>query len=113
MQDWKIGKRAIGVESNPSINNAAFSVLVLPSQKRIALVISPPESGFITISMKNVPVAGDGIRLASGHAPLLLNMKDHGNIVQQPLQAIHSAATQTITVWETFVSEDELWRELD
>lgn len=112
MEDYRLGRKLTTVESNPSITNGAFSELVKESRGRVALIISPPESGFILISIHNAPSANQGIRLQSTSPPLQLELVKHGDLVNKQLNAIHSAGTQIITVWETFMQDGDTWKEL-
>lgn len=76
--------------------------LVGTAPNRRALVISAGINSRITLSIDAAAVDQQGIVIPQNGAPLKLNIRDHGAIVTMGIQAIASAGSNTIAIWETF-----------
>lgn len=105
MEDVRIGRKSTAGETIKSVSQTS-SMLVGQSPKRIALLISAPNTGYITISFNGPVVSGSGIIINALGPPLSLNIHDHGAIIKKEIYVIHSATTTNVGVWETSL-EDE------
>lgn len=101
MQDYAMARGTSGNIQSKSIGNVAFTELIRENESRSALVISPPATGHIQITINPGDATTTGIRLFSGAEPLSLTLAEHGAIVTKGFSAIHSAGTEVISVMET------------
>lgn len=63
---------------------------------RIALIISPPSTGNITISTQGDFSAGQGLVIISTNNPVKLSVSEHGNLVTNPLNILGSTSNITV-----------------
>lgn len=76
-----------------SISVATTATDLLPADpRRVALVISAPETDAVRISAIGVATTTNGIHLAADNSPLLLNLDSFGNGVVQAFSAISLGA---------------------
>tara|TARA_R100000306_G_C4372867_1_gene140730 strand:- start:154 stop:489 length:336 start_codon:yes stop_codon:yes gene_type:complete len=80
--------------------STASTLLVSPSPDRALLVICPPSAGTLTISTGVSVVADAGINLQVGDTPMILNIHNSYDLPFRGWQAIMSAGTATIGVFE-------------
>jgi hypothetical protein len=76
--------------------------LCLTNPNRVALIISAPQIGNITLAQDAPAVINVGIDIYTGTAPLKLTIKDYGDLVIKGLNAIATNAGQQIGVIEVF-----------
>lgn len=100
-EDVKIGRIKRTTQINVAVNNVTSVVLCEANKTRTGIIISPPQSGYITISLVANNTINAGINLFSGAEPLTLTVEQHGEITTRTLYAIHSAGTQTIGTFLT------------
>jgi hypothetical protein len=99
-EDIKIGRNTTSSQYNLTLStNSQQAVPADPF--RTALLISNPTSGNAYLSLFPVAVAGFGWRLASGIAPLLLTLAEHGTMVRAEWQIVADAGTPTISIFCT------------
>jgi hypothetical protein len=104
MEDIRIGRRAASAADLVTIGTV--SVEVAPaSPDRIYLVLGPPDSGVLTYSVKSPVVTAQGLNVASGQAPIELDIRVHGQLVTKAWFGIHSAAVKTIFIGQTILPE--------
>jgi hypothetical protein len=106
MQDIQLGRQTYTSEISLSVGESAIE-LVSSSPNRIALIISAPSTGTITISTNPAVSANNGIILTSGIEPTILNIKDHGDIVRKRLYVIGSTTSITTTVISIILQEQK------
>lgn len=92
IEDVRLGRQSIWSENNVPVGIASGN-LCAASPNRVALVFSPPLAGTVTISTISPVVSGVGFALNAGGLPLMLNIRDHGQMVTQAWFAIASVAT--------------------
>lgn len=97
MEDVRIGRRATFAETDVAVGVASV-LLVAASPNRFSLVLGAPLVGTFTFSTNTPAVSGVGLQLTAGQPPLVLNIKDHGQMVTQNWYAICSGAGQTCFV---------------
>jgi len=105
LEDVRMGRRAPASEGSVLVSTTA-GLLVPGNRKRIALVISAPITNRLTLSLNPAPVAGVGLTLSAGGAPLTLDVQKHGGLCTQPIYAIVNAGTDRITWWESALEEE-------
>lgn len=98
IEDVKIG-RATRASLLPSVLSAAAVTEILPEDRdRYAIVIGAPSAGTAFISDRNDVTVLTGIPIVVGQAPLVLDIKTHGEMVRCKLFAIASAGTPSMSV---------------
>lgn len=80
------------------------SAFVPYDAERVALVISPPALDTIYLGLRQAARDEGGIRMVVTANPLVLNLGDHGAIVQGPIRAISPSGQQALTYWDTSVA---------
>lgn len=90
--------------SSQSVVSIATSSTQLVSQspQRVGLIIGGPIVNRFTISLESTAVLDQGITLGAAAAPLMLNIRDHGDLVTRALTAISATASQNVTVISIF-----------
>jgi hypothetical protein len=97
LEDVMIG-RASRAYSIATVLSAAVAVEIVPADKfRLTLIIGSPTSG--TMFWSHDPNVGvlTGIPLPTAFPPIVLNVKDHGEIVTGAMFGIASAGTPSVT----------------
>lgn len=96
-------KNRISSQKSVSVGTSAGSFLpAIPN--RIGLIISPPQSGLITLSLeKQASPGGAGVSLYPGNDPLILTASEHGDLPSRAWTAI-GASAETIGVIEIFIT---------
>src|ERR1700731_4375988 len=89
----KAGCKAVAVATTPTY-------IVGSNEKRIALIISCPTGGSVTLSTNPSPSANEGLTLYGGGAPIWINAQSFGDFCQRGLFGIASAGTLNIGVVE-------------
>lgn len=90
MEDIRLGRQTVTMEVPISLTNASQAFLER-DLFRTVLILWPPPSGTTTFSINSPVVVDQGITVPSGSPPVVLNIKDHGDIVTRQWFAIHSA----------------------
>lgn len=90
MEDIRIGRKTAVVEKSVTValTNTEF---IDYDAKRVMLIIFPPASGTLTISVGKDPATNSGITLPSTGNPIVLDIKIHGQLVTKAFTAVHSA----------------------
>jgi len=83
---------------------AAEVQLTGASDSRIALTVSPPISGSVTLSNDAGVTSGQGLNLGAGSAPLTLTLAEHGDCVQREWLIIGSGAGLGVGLIETLAT---------
>ena len=92
-QHVKTGFRTVSV-STASIE------LCSPSPDRVLLVICPPSTGTLTISIGTSVVAGEGLNLEVSDSPLVIGIDNMMDLPFRGWKAIMSAGTASIGIFE-------------
>jgi hypothetical protein len=104
MEDIILGRKT-GVAEQRVTLQAGVAVQAIPANKnRIALIIGPQGAGtvansMITLGFDNTVIPAQGMNLSGITTPLVLNIKDHGDIVRRPLWVV-STVLSFFTFWE-------------
>jgi hypothetical protein len=105
LQDIQIGRKSNGTQYIVAISNATSRQLVPANIQRVALIISPPASGYITVSFANTAVIDQGINIPSSSPPVILTIENTKGLLTRPMTVIHSAAAMSLGVWESSFDE--------
>lgn len=98
MEDVKIGRETGGNEVPYSVG--ASAIQILPNDpKRTSLILSPPIANTVTFGFTNSVASGVGMNLSVNSSPIVLNIKDHGELVTKPIFAIGSGAGTNGAIW--------------
>lgn len=97
MEDVRLGRVMTYSETLVAVGVTTVP-LVTGSLTRTMLVLGAPLLGTFTFSTAALGGSGIGLTLAAGMPPIILNIKDHGQMVTQPWNAICSGAGQTCYV---------------
>lgn len=91
MEDVLLGHQ---MRSNQVAHTAGVTAsLALDSDKnRTVIIFNPPITGQITYALKQSPALGEGINLAAGCDPLVLDIKTHGDLVTKKWYSIADLA---------------------
>lgn len=83
---------------------AASPVVIVPYERdRVSLVIGPPTTGPVWLSLRAPNSGGVGIRFTSASVPLILTLGDHGQMVCGPIYAVSENGPEDVYVWDTSV----------
>lgn len=74
--------------------------MVPQNLKRVALIFGPPTSGSIVISLSTGVSSTAGIAMGTTSPCLVLNLKDHGELVRSGYFISHSVGNVVYAVWE-------------
>lgn len=103
-EDVKMGRASRSAQVTKEIG-ATSTPFIPGNPDRFALLIENPPSGTLTVSLESTAVSGEGITFSAAHFPLVLNIKDHGDLVRRPWSAIHSVGGVRCTYIETTLTE--------
>jgi hypothetical protein len=96
-----------GIVQYVSLANTSIRMLG-QSDRRKRLTIYAPASGTVTLTGQPPAVAGNGITLSAGMAPLYLDVDFHGNCVEQEWYAIKGDSTATTMGYiETLCNQED------
>lgn len=98
IEDVKIGRATRAALIATVISNATVTEILPEDRNRYAIVIGAPSAGTAFISDKSDVTVLTGIPIATGQAPLVLDIKTHGEIVRCKLFALASAGTPSMSV---------------
>lgn len=82
-----------------TLSNASKPVIDY-AKERTKLIIYPPPSGTLTLSLRSPVVAGKGIVVPSTAPPLVMNVETHGDAVEKIWYGIHSVGGVTFAWYE-------------
>jgi hypothetical protein len=99
--DWRAGsgrfdQATVGLTATKLCNGDAL---------RAALVISAPAANAVTLWGTSDVVAGTGIILYPGTAPLKLCREEYGDLVTRDLWAITTVAPQVVGFYESYAKK--------
>lgn len=98
--DWAVRMRStLAVQSEVVPPVSPGQPLIRPNLKRLALIIFAPQSGILLVSM-NKDVSTGSFSMLDSSQPVILNLKDHGEIVRSTFWLAHSVGNVTVNVWE-------------
>lgn len=89
IEDVRLG-REIAVQEQSIRLTTANKIVIDASPNRVTLIIYPPLSGTLTLSLTPVAIAGKGVVLVPASSPLHFDIRKHGNLVCQAWHGIHS-----------------------
>ena len=99
-EDIAIGRMMKGGFRSLQLTTASLSMLS-PSPTRSLIVLNPPSQGRVTYSIAPRAVDLLGIVLTSGDAPVVLDIKKHGDLVTRGWQAIGVAGVgRLLRTWD-------------
>ena len=104
MEDVRLGRKEMPQEHFITVTTSSQQLLP-PAPDRAALMISSALAGNLTLSINQGVVSGSGINRGAGTAPLILNVKDHGQLVTSGWWGIMDAGTEVIACYETMLGE--------
>jgi hypothetical protein len=99
MEDIRIGRKIINAEIKDTIPNASFPFIQY-DKKRVSLIFWPPPSGTLTLSVINPVVADQGISLPNTGHPIVLDVREHGDLCMKAWNVIHSVGGVVCTAHE-------------
>lgn len=102
MEDVRLGRQAAFSEADVAVGVVSVQLLTA-APTRFSLVLGAPLVGTFTFSTTSPVVSGVGLQLTAGQPPIILNVKDHGQMVVQTWFAICSGAGQTCFVGQTLL----------
>lgn len=105
MEDIRIGRETIAQELNLTVGVTAVNIIPA-SADRVGLIISSGAVNSIVLGFEQSLTTAFGIRLGALALPLMLNLRDHGEVVRKSIWAIASGAGTTFTVWQIFLRKD-------
>ena len=109
IEDVRIGRATRGAVITSVLSNVAVVEILPEDSSRFAIVIGAPTAGTAFVSDKNDVTVLSGIPIAVGQSPLVLTLKEHGELVTQKLFALASAGTPSITcLYSSFHLKDFL-----
>lgn len=103
IEDVRLGRQASYSETLIAVGITTVP-LVSAAPNRMSLVLGAPLVGTFTFSIAALGGSGIGLTLAAGMPPIILNIKDHGQMVTQPWNAICSGAGQTCYVGQSLLA---------
>lgn len=99
--DWAVKMRdTLAVQSELVVPVFPDFAVIRPNLKRLCLIIFPPQSGTLFITMNTQEQNGPQVLLASNQ-PLIFLLKDHGEIARATFWLWHSVGGVTVNFWET------------
>src|SRR5687767_13336417 len=104
MEDIRIGRRTSSTENLIAALAAAYQIADA-NNERITLIIHPPVSGTLMVSVRSDVSLTAGIPLTVGSHPLIFTIQTHGSLVMRPFFAIHSAGGIFTAVDEVLLGE--------
>lgn len=105
-EDVKIAKTIEPITKTLGLTTSAQKILE-PNDKRRTLILNSTGSGVVTYAPANSVTANEGIRLAGSANPVILTLKDHGQIVTKGWSVIHSAGSVNAMIIEGVETHDE------
>lgn len=99
MEDVRMGREVRSGQIRVPISAASVGV-VANSPSRYCLVLCPPSTGTMTLSILPEAVANEGIVLAAGNAPVIFTVDDHGDLATRAWSAIHHTGAAVFTAIE-------------
>lgn len=94
--------RPSSITADTAADATASHQIVGASSNRVRLKIYPPEASFAAVNTRALADSSDGIVLSAGGMPLVLDLAEDGDIVQQPWLARGNAAGAFVAWIETF-----------
>ena len=91
MEDIKLGREQHGSMVLYSVG-ATFQKILDHDDKRTCLILGSPIANTVTFGFTDGVASGNGLNLLAGQTPIILNIKDHGEIVTKAIFAIGSGA---------------------
>lgn len=74
------------------VSNTTDSPLIGANAHRMALLVTAPNGQRVTLGFGEHPTLDNGPTIAAGGMPLLLTLRDFGQVIQHPIFAIISGA---------------------
>jgi hypothetical protein len=105
LEDKRLGRETGSAEYLVAIP-VGKTQLVGPNPLRVSLTIFPPDTSSIHFTSRNEAVAGQGIFLQAGQAPVCLTIEEHGNIVTWAWYANATAGTLNVPVIEATLGKE-------
>ena len=101
IEDVRIGRASRAALISTVLSNVTVQEILPEDKDRYAIVIGAPTSGTAFISDKADVTVLTGIPIATGQAPLVLDIKTHGEMARCKLFALASAGTPSISVLQS------------
>ena len=105
MEDVRMG-RDTGVATRSVTVGTTATAFVGDSLQRVGLIISAPSATRITLSEDPNVTDLNGIALYASGTPLLLDIKQVGNVVTRRLFAVSQTASQVVGFVEVFLPRE-------
>lgn len=91
----QLGRTTVSGVSSTSISTTGIEA-VPADPYRTCLIITPPTANRITLSDKADVTDGNGIVLAAGNPPLILDIEHHGNLVTKRLYGVSNTGSNVL-----------------
>lgn len=107
MEDVRIGQNTPVDELSKTVTTASTQ-LVDRNERRTLLIIYPPPSGTLTVSILTPVVANVGVTLQTTSPPLIMSIQTHGQLLYKAWYAIHSAGGVQCTFHEGVLDPEKV-----
>lgn len=104
IEDVRLGRAVAVSELHPRVG-ATSSLIVQSAPNRVVLIFYPPVSGTVTYSLLPGVTAGRGLLLTTTSAPMVFDIKKHGNLTTQAWYAIHSVGGVVCPIQEGLLEQ--------
>jgi hypothetical protein len=117
IQDVALMKYTKSYQESVAVLAASQVDLVAADSNRWSIIIPPPDTGDLLLSINNEDSVTVGIRIFNGANPFVLTRAIHGNLVGKRIRACTPGGNETVTVWVTTLTIPleklvSIWREL-
>lgn len=106
MEDVRLGRESgfnvIPIRTPPGIVVPLFG----GAEQRTAIILGAPQAGLLTYSTKADVTTTNGLNLGPGQFPIILTVKDHGKIVQQPWFVVDDGTQRNAQAIEVLLARE-------
>jgi hypothetical protein len=106
LQDIQLGRQTYSEQKTITAGSSAVE-LVSASPNRIALIISAPASNGVGLGFTNQVSTSNGLQLPSTQSPIILNIRDHGDIVRRQWWVVAGTNGVSISTISTYLIEQK------
>jgi len=101
--EWAVRMReTISIQTTVNVPAFPGEISIRPNEKRIALIIFPPQSGTLLLALNN-STSGAVLAMVAASSPINLVFRDHGKLVQSTFNASHIPGGVDLVYWETLL----------
>jgi hypothetical protein len=107
MEDIRIGRHTT-VNLKSVALSASRQEVFSRDARRIAVVFPPNETGAYLVHSEWTTGVGQGMPVSLATGPLILTLKDHGDLVRGAWSLSHGTTAATIYAHETLLTDDDI-----